>query len=180
MTLKIFIGWDSREQDAYDVCIKSLKEHASQDLDIQPIIRDTLMETGDYYRPQPEAGSVEFTYTRFLTPYLSDHKGWALFIDCDFLFTKDVAELFAMADEKYALMCVKHDYIPKNAIKMDGQKQVTYPRKNWSSCILWNCEHPSTKPLQKILSALSLELICIDFNFLMTKRLGKFLWNGIG
>ena len=173
MTLKIFIGWDSREQDAYDVCIKSLKEHASQDLDIQPIIRDTLMETGDYYRPQPEAGSVEFTYTRFLTPYLSDHKGWALFIDCDFLFTKDVAELFAMADEKYALMCVKHDYIPKNAIKMDGQKQVTYPRKNWSSCILWNCEHPSNKALTKDIVSTESGAYLHRFQFLNDEEIGE-------
>jgi len=173
MTLKIFIGWDSREQDAYDVCIKSLKEHASQDLDIQPIIRDTLMETGDYYRPQPEAGSVEFTYTRFLTPYLSDHKGWALFIDCDFLFTKDVAELFAMADEKYALMCVKHDYIPKNTIKMDGQKQVTYPRKNWSSCILWNCEHPSNKALTKDIVSTESGAYLHRFQFLNDEEIGE-------
>ena len=99
MTLKVFIGWDSRETDAYNVCVKSLKEHASQELEIVPIVREALIEIGEYYRPQPEAGSVEFTYTRFLTPYLADYNGWALFIDCDFLFTKDVAELFAMADD---------------------------------------------------------------------------------
>ena len=131
------------------------------------------METGDYYRPQPEAGSVEFTYTRFLTPYLSDHKGWALFIDCDFLFTKDVAELFAMADEKYALMCVKHDYIPKNTIKMDGQKQVTYPRKNWSSCILWNCEHPSNKALTKDIVSTESGAYLHRFQFLNDEEIGE-------
>jgi len=141
MALKIFIGWDSRETEAYKVCVKSLKEYASQELDIIPIVKDVLIETGEYYRPQPEAGSVEFTYTRFLVPYLANYDGWALFIDCDFLFTRDVSELFAMADDKYALMCAKHDYIPKNSIKMDGQKQLSYPRKNWSSCILWNCGH---------------------------------------
>lgn len=141
MALKIFIGWDSRETEAYKVCVKSLKEYASQELDIIPIVKDALIETGEYYRPQPEAGSVEFTYTRFLVPYLANYDGWALFIDCDFLFTRDVSELFAMADDKYALMCAKHDYIPKNSIKMDGQKQLSYPRKNWSSCILWNCGH---------------------------------------
>ena len=173
MTLKIFIGWDSREQDAYDVCIKSLKEHASQELDIFPIVRETLIETGEYFREQPEAGSVEFTYTRFLTPYLSDHKGWALFIDCDFLFTKDIAELFAMADEKYALMCVKHDYIPKNAIKMDGQKQVTYPRKNWSSCILWNCEHPSNKALTKDIVSTESGAYLHRFQFLNDEEIGE-------
>ena len=173
MTLKVFIGWDSREQDAYDVCVKSLKEHASQDLDIVPIIRDTLIETGEYYRPQPEAGSVEFTYTRFLTPYLADHKGWALFIDCDFLFTKDVAELFAMADDKYALMCVKHDYVPRNAVKMDGQKQVSYPRKNWSSCILWNCGHPSNKALTKDIVSSESGAFLHRFQFLEDEEIGE-------
>tara|TARA_A100001201_G_scaffold143320_1_gene144467 strand:+ start:1234 stop:1896 length:663 start_codon:yes stop_codon:yes gene_type:complete len=143
MSLKIFIGWDSRETEAYKVCIRSLEKYASQELDITPIVKDTLIETGEYYRPQPEAGSVEFTYTRFLVPYLANYDGWALFIDCDFLFTRDVSELFDMANDKYALMCAKHDYIPKNSIKMDGQKQVSYPRKNWSSCILWNCGHPA-------------------------------------
>ena len=93
-------------------------------------------------KPGEGAASVEFTYTRILVPYLSDYRGWALFVDCDFLFTRDITELFNMRDDKYALMCVKHDYIPKAAVKMDGQKQVTYPRKNWSSCVLWNCGHP--------------------------------------
>jgi len=72
---------------------------------------------------------------------LSGYEGWSLFVDCDFLFTRDIAELFDMADQKYALMCVKHDYVPRAAMKMDGQKQVAYPRKNWSSCVLWNCSH---------------------------------------
>lgn len=173
MTLKIFIGWDSRETDAYNVCVKSLKEHASQELDITPIVRETLIETGEYYRPQPEAGSVEFTYTRFLTPYLADYDGWALFIDCDFLFTKDVADLFAMADDKYAVMCVKHDYVPRNAIKMDGQKQVSYPRKNWSSCILWNCSHPSNKALTKDVVSSESGAFLHRFQFLNDEEIGE-------
>ena len=173
MTLKVFIGWDSREVDAYNVCVKSLKEHASQELDITPIVRDTLIETGEYYRPQPEAGSVEFTYTRFLTPYLADYNGWALFIDCDFLFTKDVAELFAMTDDEYALMCVKHDYVPRNAVKMDGQKQVSYPRKNWSSCILWNCGHPSNKALTKDIVSEESGAFLHRFQFLKDEEIGE-------
>ena len=173
MTLKVFIGWDSRETDAYNVCVKSLKEHASQELDITPIVRETLIETGEYYRPQPEAGSVEFTYTRFLTPYLAGYDGWALFIDCDFLFTKDVADLFAMADDKYAAMCVKHDYVPRNAIKMDGQKQVSYPRKNWSSCILWNCSHPSNKALTKDVVSSESGAFLHRFQFLNDEEIGE-------
>jgi len=173
MTLKVFIGWDSRETDAYNVCVKSLKEHASQELEIVPIVREALIEIGEYYRPQPEAGSVEFTYTRFLTPYLADYNGWALFIDCDFLFTKDVAELFAMADDEYALMCVKHDYVPRNAVKMDGQKQVSYPRKNWSSCILWNCGHPSNKALTKDIVSEESGAFLHRFQFLKDEEIGE-------
>jgi lipopolysaccharide biosynthesis glycosyltransferase len=173
MSLKVFIGWDSREQYAYEVCVTSLKKYSSQEIDVYPIVRDVLIDTGDYYRPQPEAGSVEFTYTRFLAPYLADHKGWALFIDCDFLFTKDVAELFAMADDKYALMCVKHDYTPKNTVKMDGQKQVSYPRKNWSSCILWNCEHPSNKALTKDVVSTESGAYLHRFQFLKDEEIGE-------
>ena len=172
MTLKIFIGWDEREQEAYDVCVKSLLKHSSVQLDIQPIIKSVLMDTGEYFREQPEAGSVEFTYTRFLTPYLAGYRDWALFVDCDFLFTKDVAELFAMKDEQYALMCVKHDYVPKNAVKMDGQKQVSYPRKNWSSCILWNCGHLSNRILTPYIASRQTGAYLHRFLFLSDHMIG--------
>ena len=172
MTLKIFIGWDEREQEAYDVCVKSLLKHSSVQLDIQPIIKSVLMDTGEYFREQPEAGSVEFTYTRFLTPYLAGYRDWALFVDCDFLFTKDVAELFAMKDEQYALMCVKHDYVPKNAVKMDGQKQVSYPRKNWSSCILWNCGHLSNRVLTPYVASTQTGAYLHRFQFLSDYMIG--------
>ena len=141
--MKIFIGWDSREEDAYKVCVHTIKKHASKDVEIVPLKRDELIKQGLYTRDEGGNVSTEFAYTRFLTPYLADYKGWALFIDCDFLFTRDVAELFSLADPQYAVMCVQHDYTPSAAIKMDGQKQVAYPRKNWSSCVLWNCGHPA-------------------------------------
>jgi lipopolysaccharide biosynthesis glycosyltransferase len=171
--LNILIGWDSREKEAYEVCVKSLIHHASRELNIQPIVRSVLMDAGEYFREQPEAGSVEFTYTRFLTPYLSDYKGWSLFIDCDFLYTKDVAELFDMADDKYALMCVKHDYVPKNASKMDGQKQVLYPRKNWSSCVLWNCGHPANRILDPAVASTETGAYLHRFQFLTDDLIGE-------
>ena len=142
--MKIFIGWDSREVDAYEVCVKSLLEHSSIPLEIIPLKKNRLKSDGLYQRKEG-AVSTDFAFTRFLVPHLSEYSGWSLFIDCDFLFTKDVSELYNMREEKYAVMCVKHDYTPKNSIKMDGQKQVSYPRKNWSSCVLWNCGHESNK-----------------------------------
>ena len=141
--MKIFIGWDSREEDAYKVCVHTIKKHASKDVEIVPLKRDELINQVLYTRDEGGNVSTEFAYTRFLTPHLTNYKGWALFIDCDFLFTRDVAELFSLADPQYAVMCAQHDYTPSAAIKMDGQKQVAYPRKNWSSCVLWNCGHPA-------------------------------------
>jgi len=128
--MKIFIGWDSREDDAYKVCVHTLLKHSSMPLEIIPLKQISLRDSGLYKRDEG-AVSTEFAFTRFLTPHLSNYSGWSLFIDCDFLFTKDVAELYNMRDDEFALMCVKHDYIPKDSVKMDGQKQVAYPRKNW-------------------------------------------------
>tara|TARA_B100000749_G_scaffold196836_1_gene153020 strand:- start:1092 stop:1751 length:660 start_codon:yes stop_codon:yes gene_type:complete len=135
---RIFIGWDSREQDAYDVCVESLRS-TSPDVEIHPIKKDEIT----VFSRDDKNISTEFAYSRFLTPYLSGYDGWSLFIDCDFLFTKDVSDLFSLCDDKYAIMCAQHDYIPRSTSKMDGQKQVVYPRKNWSSCVLWNCGHPA-------------------------------------
>mgnify|MGYP003974605347 FL=1 len=139
----VFVGWDSREEDAYKVCEHTLRKHSSVELNIVPLKREELIEKGLYTRDEGGSVSTEFAYTRFLTPYLSEYKGWSLFIDCDFLFTRDVAELFSLSDPNHAAMCVQHDYTPSEATKMDGQKQVAYPRKNWSSCVLWNCGHPA-------------------------------------
>jgi lipopolysaccharide biosynthesis glycosyltransferase len=75
------------------------------------------------------------------------YEGWALFCDCDFLFRADLNELFKLKDDRYAVMCVKHDYSPQEGVKMDGQIQQSYPRKNWSSLVLWNCGHESNKKL---------------------------------
>jgi len=144
--MKIFIGWDSREDDAYNVCVHTLLKHSSIPLEIFPLKRIPLRDSGLYKREEGDV-STEFAFTRFLTPRLSNYLGWSLFIDCDFLFTRDVAELYNMRDNDFALMCVKHDYTPKDSVKMDGQKQVAYPRKNWSSCILWNCGHESNQTL---------------------------------
>jgi|TARA_R110002167_G_scaffold53699_21_gene153705 lipopolysaccharide biosynthesis glycosyltransferase len=173
MSLRIFIGWDSREEQAYDVCVKSLEKYTSESLDIKPIKREDLIEKNLYSREQPEVGSVEFTYTRFLAPFLSSYDGWSLFIDCDFLFTKDVAELFAHANDDYALMCVKHDYTPRNSIKMDGEKQVSYPRKNWSSCVLWNCAHPSNKVLTPEIVSTETGAYLHRFQFLTDDLIGE-------
>jgi hypothetical protein len=145
--IKIFVGWDSREPEAYDVCRSSLARHSGSDLEIVPIIQSDLRDNGIYRRDVDPLATTEFTYTRFLVPHLAGYEGWALFCDSDFLWTRDVADLFVCRDDQYAVMCVKHDYKPTEKVKMDGQAQTVYPRKNWSSLMLLNCEHPSTRRL---------------------------------
>jgi hypothetical protein len=91
--------------------------------------------------------STEFTYTRFLTPALAGFEGWALFCDSDFLWLGDIAGLVEYTRTPKAVFCVQHDYTPKETVKMDGAVQTAYPRKNWSSLMLFNCDHPSVKQL---------------------------------
>lgn len=145
--LNVFIGWDSREEIAYEVAKHSLLQNASIDVNVNPIKQQYLIMQGLYTREVDPLASTEFTYSRFFTPYLAGFEGWALFCDCDFLYFGDVAELLQYQDESKAVACVKHDYTPKETTKMDGQEQTVYPRKNWSSFMLFNCSHPSTKKL---------------------------------
>ena len=140
---KIYIGYDSRHPIASKVCEYSLRKH-SKDLDIELLKLSDLEQL--YWREYKDQ-STEFTYTRFLVPYLQDYNGWALFCDDDFLFLKDVKKIFKLADDKYAVMCCQHDYTPRAITKMLGKKQVPYKRKNWSSLMLINCGHESVKKL---------------------------------
>jgi lipopolysaccharide biosynthesis glycosyltransferase len=147
--LKIFVGWDSREDIAYQVCKRSIQDTASVPVEIIPLKQRLLRKQGHYWRSADKLASTEFTFTRFLVPHLANYEGWALFIDCDFVALDDVKKLFDQADDKYAIMCAQHNYTPKEGIKMDGQVQHIYPRKNWSSMMLINCGHPSNKKLTK-------------------------------
>jgi hypothetical protein len=145
--VKIFVGWDSGEPEAYDVCRSSLIRHASTALEIVPIIQQDLRGQSLYSREADPLASTEFTYTRFLVPHLVNFQGWAVFCDCDFLWTRDVSDLYACRDDRFAVMCVQHNYQPTENLKMNGQTQTTYPRKNWSSLMLLNCNHPATRRL---------------------------------
>ncbi|MBN9044528.1 MAG: glycosyltransferase [Rhizobiales bacterium] len=145
--LRIFIGWDSREPIAYEVARASALKHASVPLEIVPIKLQDLVDKGVYTREVDPLASTEFTYSRFFTPWLAGFNGWALFCDCDFLFLGDIGGLLSYKDPSKAVYCVQHDYQPKDSVKMDGKVQTSYPRKNWSSCMWFNCDHPSTRKL---------------------------------
>lgn len=145
MERKIFIGFDTREVAAYTACVNSLLDNSNTNCDIIPLKLNVLRELGIYKRDIDSLSSTEFSFTRFLIPYLCNYNGWAVFCDCDFIFLEDIGKLYELREEKYAVMCAQHNYTPTNVIKMDGKAQHLYPRKNWSSLVLWNCSHPSNK-----------------------------------
>jgi hypothetical protein len=145
--LRVFIGWDSREEDAYAVAAHSIRRHSSIPLDVRPIRQSELRDRGLYWRDADPLAATEFTYTRFLTPLLAGFEGYVLFFDCDFLWTADVAELLALVDPLKAVSCVQHQFTPAEGTKMDGAVQTQYPRKGWSSLMLFNCAHSSVRRL---------------------------------
>ena len=134
--LKIFIGWDSRFPESADVLSYSLHQHASIPLDIRYLQLSEL----NFVRAHDPRASTEFTYSRFLVPHLCGFKGKAIFMDSDMLCLGDIKELDELEMDSYALRVVKHDYRPTNTVKMYGCEQSSYPRKNWSSLMLMNCE----------------------------------------
>ena len=144
--MKVFVGYDTREDIAYQVCKHSIESKQS-DASVRPLKQQELRDAGWYTRGIDKLASTEFTFTRFLIPELCNFNGWALFMDCDMILKTDIKQLFDQADDKYAIMCVQHDYSPSATIKMDGQAQTIYPRKNWSSVMLFNCGHKSNAKL---------------------------------
>ena len=143
----IFVGWDSREDIAYRVCRHSIEARASVPVEVIPIKQEVLRGRGLYTRTRDPLAATEFTYTRFFVPHLTGYRGWALFCDCDFLFLADIKRLIDLIDDRYAVMCVQHDHRPPESWKMDGRQQTLYPRKNWSSMVLYNCGHPDNAVL---------------------------------
>jgi lipopolysaccharide biosynthesis glycosyltransferase len=144
---KIYIGWDSREPEAAEVCRHSILKHSTIPVQIEFLKQDVLREQKHYWRAVDEQASTEFSLTRFLVPHLNGYSGPAVFVDCDFVFVSDVRELFQNINSKHAVHVVKHQYKPKQDTKMDGKQQHQYPRKNWSSLMLFNCAHPNCQTL---------------------------------
>jgi lipopolysaccharide biosynthesis glycosyltransferase len=158
--MKVYIGADSREPEAYRVAESSLRRRASIPLEVTPLEITRLAAWGLLRRPTDLRGqrydlpsnapaSTEFAISRFLVPLLAQ-TGWALFTDCDVVFLDDVAQLLQIADPRYALMCVKHKAYSVSETKMDGQTQTVYDRKLWSSVMLFNCDHPANQRLSLV------------------------------
>ncbi len=134
--IRVFIGFDTVEAVAYNVLAHSIQARASQPVSITPLMLTQL--SGVMTRERHELQSTDFSFSRFLVPYLCDFEGWALFMDCDMLVLDDMAELWKLRDENYAVQVVKHDHVPKEETKFLGQTQSKYEKKNWSSVMLFN------------------------------------------
>lgn len=175
---QIWIGFDPREADAFAVCRDSIRRRLTQPIPIKGLVLQDLISKGLYprgtgrtpnnqlYDPISQAPmSTEFAISRFFVPYLSDYTGWAVFMDCDMLCRTNLVRLFEGLSTEKAVHCVKHDHVPGEMMKMDGQLQTRYARKNWSSFMVFNCEHPAHK------------LLTIDeLNSLPGRELHRFCW----
>lgn len=159
MKKSIYIGFDPREISAFIVAVQSIMRYSSYTLpEPRALVLSELKKKGLYTRPTRKVNgslyddisehpmSTEFAISRFLVPHLAK-TGWSLFVDCDVQALSDMNEVFSLADPRYAVMVVKHDYYATNKEKMDGVSQSNYFRKNWSSVCLWNNDHPSNRYL---------------------------------
>lgn len=148
--INLYIGYDSTnygQKLAYKVCKRSVKRF-NNNVNIIKLDKKELQKKNIYLRKNDTDGSTEFTYTRFLVPFLNNYTGFAIFCDSDFIWRCDIDTLKQYFDKDKAIICVKHNYKEcKNSIKMDGLVQEWYPRKNWSSLIIYNCDHPDIKKL---------------------------------
>lgn len=135
--IRLFIGFDPRETVAYHVLSHSVHTRASEPVTIAPLMLSQLGEL--MTRERNPLQSTDFSFSRFLTPYLCGFEGWAIFMDCDMLVLDDIAKLWEMRDDRYAVMCVKHDHVPEEDTKFLGATQTKYEKKNWSSVMMFNC-----------------------------------------
>jgi hypothetical protein len=162
---RIFIGFDPREYAAFAVAKESIRQFDRHVL-INGVVLSDLQERGLYTRPTTmrlgklwdeisgHHMSTEFANSRFLIPEIVKRQtmewspgGWALFMDCDVMARVNIYQLRELLDDDKAMMCVKHDHRPTFNVKMDGQSQSAYPRKNWSSVMAFNCDHEANKAL---------------------------------
>jgi lipopolysaccharide biosynthesis glycosyltransferase len=141
--IPIFIGYDPREAIAFHTCVNSIIRHASQPVSIMPLALNNFQD----YTETHTDGSNQFIYSRFLVPYLMDYTGQAIFIDGDMIVRSDIVELWKLRDLGKDVMVVKHNYKTKMTTKYLGSKNEDYPRKNWSSVMIFNCNNYPTKKL---------------------------------
>lgn len=167
--IPVFIGYDHREAVAYHVCVNSIIRNSTVAVSTTPLSLNTLSE----YKETHTDGSNHFIYSRFLVPHLMNYSGWALFIDGDMILREDINELWNLRDDSKAVMVVKHDYKTRMPVKYLGAKNEDYPRKNWSSVILWNCGHPANRQITPEFVQSSTGAILHRFTWLTDDLIGE-------
>lgn len=135
--IRVFIGYDPNETVAFHVLNHSIQVNASQPVAVTPIMLSQLK--GVFERDMHHLQSTQFSFSRFLVPYLCNYEGWAIFMDCDMLVRADIAELWNMRDDRFAVQVIKHDHRPKESVKFLNNAQTKYEKKNWSSVMMFNC-----------------------------------------
>jgi lipopolysaccharide biosynthesis glycosyltransferase len=134
--IRVFIGYDPHEAVAFSVLSHSIHTHASEPVSISPVMLSQLTKV--MWRERNPLQSTEFSFSRFLTPFLSNFEGWSIFMDCDMLVMDDIAKLWAARDDRYAVQVVKHNHVPTEERKFLNQPQSKYEKKNWSSVMMFN------------------------------------------
>ena len=167
--IPVFIGYDPREAIAFHVCVNSIIRHSSQPVSIVPVALNLFRD----YQETHGDGSNHFIYTRFLVPYLMKYTGWAIFIDGDMVVQADITELWNLRDSEKDVMVVKHDYQTQRSEKYLGNKNENYPRKNWSSVILWNCQNWPNRVLTPEFVAAQPGSYLHRFSWLEDSRIGE-------
>lgn len=137
--IRIFAGFDKNESAGYHTFCHSVMKRSSEPVSITPIIKNTFPE---WRRVGENDGATEFSFSRFLVPYLCGYRGHALFVDgADMLCLGDISDLWAMRSHRHAVQVVKRSPYKVEAKKMWNQDNRVYPMKNWSSVMLFNCEY---------------------------------------
>lgn len=167
--IPIFIGYDPREAIAFHVCANSIIRHSTMPVAIHPVALNLFQD----YQETHSDNSNHFVYTRFLVPYLMNWHGHAIFIDGDMVVQADISELWRMRRLDVDVMVVKHDYKTKMTTKYLGAKNEDYPRKNWSSVMIWNCNSFPNRKLtpQFVQNATGAELH--RFSWIKDQRIGE-------
>ena len=137
--IRIFAGYDPNEAAGYHTFCHSVITRASQPVSITPIAKNTF----SWWKREGESnGATEFSYARFLVPYLCGYRGHAIFVDgADMVCLADIADLWALRDHSKSVQCVQHEAYTPTGVKMWNQDNRAYPRKNWSSVMIMNCDY---------------------------------------
>ena len=169
--IKLFLGYDPREAAVFHVMQESILRTATVPVSFIPL-HSPMLEGFD----GQQDGSNAFIYSRFLVPHLMEYKGWAIYADSDMMFLEDIAKLWNMRNDNKALMCVQHDYKTTQRTKFKGTqleaRNEDYPRKNWSSLILWNCGHPLNRILTREFVAEAGGRVLHRFSWLADEHIG--------